>query len=501
MEANGVTLNNMPKIKRNRCFIIVGLLVLLSCGEQKHQIQQTIFADDFLLDDSFLMFSDTPPNPLVASDLDDYKNLGMNVMLLTEDFTPMVDSSGNLADGYKNSIQAIGDAGLQCWIRNMYNDPDYFDCGDPEKERSNYGTPYSLTERHLTDEFKEFPSVTGFYMSDEPYQLTRLPFDYNEISADAGYTYAAMDQYDKLVDWFNQYYGKGYSWHMNHVPSSSYNHWPVDGSYEKFIKYYVDNIVSKINDCESKTISLDRYPFEMSNYGVSASFLPDLLCGAIATREYNKGNKYEQKANFGFCIQTFSDTVSHTHLRAPTSVEEITYQIYTGMSLGAKTYEFFLYRSLQNLQGMVSVNGDKTDLYYFVQQAITNTKPLSKIICGFDWQNLIVCNANNIEESDNYEAFDVVNRMTDKNNRGKLKEIKSQFDSAVGYFTKNSHDGYFITNQLSPYENQPNTVKLTFEGAQEALVFHQGEYRWQKLLDGQLQINVGPGDGYFVIVE
>ena len=181
MEANGVMLNNMPKIKRNRCFIIVGLLALLSCGEQKHQIQQTIFADDFLLDDSFLMFSDTPPNPLVASDLLDYKNLGMNVMLLTEDFTPMVDSSGNLTDNYKNSIQAIGDAGLQCWIRNMYNDPDYFDCGDPEKERSNYGTPYSLTERHLTDEFKEFPSVTGFYMSDEPYQLTRLPFDYNEI--------------------------------------------------------------------------------------------------------------------------------------------------------------------------------------------------------------------------------------------------------------------------------------------------------------------------------
>ena len=144
MEANGVMLNNMPKIKRNRCFIIVGLLVLLSCGEQKHQIQQTIFADDFLLDDSFLMFSDTPPNPLVASDLDDYKNLGMNVMLLTEDYTPMVDSSGNLTDSYKNSIQAIGDAGMQCWIRNMYNDPDYFDCSDPERKRSNYGTPYFL---------------------------------------------------------------------------------------------------------------------------------------------------------------------------------------------------------------------------------------------------------------------------------------------------------------------------------------------------------------------
>ena len=116
MEANGVMLNNMPKIKRNRCFIIVGLLALLSCGEQKHQIQQTIFADDFLLDDSFLMFSDTPPNPLVASDLLDYKNLGMNVMLLTEDFTPMVDSSGNLTDNYKNSIQHCRPASPIAWI-------------------------------------------------------------------------------------------------------------------------------------------------------------------------------------------------------------------------------------------------------------------------------------------------------------------------------------------------------------------------------------------------
>ena len=490
----------MLKIKNSNYFIIIGLLILSSCSNQKPQVKQSLFAEDFISNNSFVMFSDTPPNPLIASDLQDYKDLGMNVMLLTEDYTPMVDTSGQLTENYKNSIKAIGDIGLDCWIRNMYNDADYFDNSHPEKTRSNYGTPYTLTERHITDEFKQFDAVTGFYMADEPYQLTNLPFEYNEISEDAGYTYAAMDQYDKLVDWFNQYYGEGYSWHMNHVPSSSYNHWPRNGSYEKFIQYYIDNIIKNITRFNTKTISLDRYPFEMSNTKISSSYLPDLLCGALATRNFNKGKSEDEKANFGFCIQNFSDSISRTSLRAPTSIEEITYQIYTGMSLGAQTYEFFLYRSIQGLEGMVNVNGEKTNQYYFVKSAIERTEHLSKVICDFDWQNLIVCKANEEEESDNYETFDVINRMIDSSNRGKLREMKSHFDSSVGYFTKDGYDGYLITNQLNPYENQSNTVKLSFDDADQVLVFHSGDYYWQKLLDGKLQLNVGPGDGYFVIV-
>ena len=425
----------------------------------------------------------------------------MNVMLLTEDYTPMIDSEGNLTENYKKSIQAIGDANLECWIRNMYNDADYFDNDNPMQARSNYGAPYTLSERHLTDEFKEFPAVTGFYMADEPYQLSELPLIYGEISQDAGYTYAAMDQYDKLVNWFNNYYGEGYSWHMNHVPSSSFNHWPRNGTYEEFIKYYVDNIIEKIPNFKSKTISLDRYPYQASDYKISTSFLPDLLCGAMVTKEYNKNKADEDKANFGFCIQNFSDSVSRTNLRAPTSIEEITYQIYSGMSLGAKTYEFFLYRSIQGLEGMVDINGDKTEQYYFAKEAINRSKHLSKVICDFDWENLIVCKANELEESDNQETFDAINRMTDNKNRGKLNEIKSHFDSAVGYFKNGNHDGYLITNQISPYENQSNTVKLTFNDATQVLVFHEDNYYWQKLLDGKLQLNINPGDGYFVIVE
>ena len=500
MAANGVLSNNMSKIKNSNYLIIIGLLILTSCANQKSQVKQTLFVDNFMTNKNFIMFADTPPNPLIPSDLNDYKDLGMNVMLLTEDYTPMVDSNGQLTEAYKNSIKAIGSAGLECWIRNMYNDADYFDNSYPDKSRSNYGTPYTLSERHLTDEFKQFEAVTGFYMADEPYQLTSLPFDYNEISSDADYTYAAMDQYDKLVDWFNQYYGQGYSWHMNHVPSSSYNHWPSNGTYQSFLQYYADNILNSINSATAKDLSIDNYPFQKGTYNISATYLSDLLTGALVTKQFNANKTSNQKANFGLCIQAFSDENGSDTLRAPTSVEEITYQIYTGMSLGAKTYEFFLYRSIQGLNGMVNANGEKTDQYHFVKSAIERTKDLSKVICDFDWQNLIVCKANQEEESDNYETFDAINRMIDKTNRGKLKDIKSHFDSAVGYFNNGEYDGYLITNQLSPYENQSNTVKLTFNDANQALVFHNGTYQWQKLLDGQLQINVGPGDGYFVIV-
>ena len=118
----------------------------------------------------FLKFADLPPNPMDDRDLGTYKELGFDVCLLTEDDVKLV-KNGLLNEDYKQAIRNIGKNGLNVWIRNMYNDEDYFQC-DIDKSGSNYGTSYEMAPRNITTEFEEFSGITGFYMADEAYMYT-----------------------------------------------------------------------------------------------------------------------------------------------------------------------------------------------------------------------------------------------------------------------------------------------------------------------------------------
>ena len=91
----------------------------------------------------FVIFADLPPSPFDDGLIKDYLNLGFNTILLTEDEIKMIEND-HLAKGYIDAINNLSKYDVNIWIRNMYNDPDYFDNDDEDKKRSNYGTPYSL---------------------------------------------------------------------------------------------------------------------------------------------------------------------------------------------------------------------------------------------------------------------------------------------------------------------------------------------------------------------
>ena len=490
--------------------ISLAAVMLCSCGgggadtsSSQGGTDKTLNAADYEVDAVFTTFADLSPNPNSETQLQLYKDLGMNICLLTEDNVSFT-SQGKITEGYKKAIENIGDAGMQVWIRNMYNDPDYFQNTDAEKTRSNYGTPYTMEARNITEELSKMPQVTGYYMGDEIYMKTQISVE------NYGKEYAAMDKFGKLIDWKNEYAPDAF-WHMNHVPSQSYDHWMSytshhDYTYKMFLEYYVENILSKVEGGSGRTVCLDNYPFgAVTGNDISASFLVDLLTGAIVTRNYNETASEEDKATFGMCVQTFQNTKSSTTLRYTKNAAEVSFQMFTGMALGARLYEYFCFRSLPSFgfYGIIDEAGNPTDQYYMLKEANEKVLPFAKITYAFDWHNLVLSLASNESSVENENSFDGAKALLEEDPSDKgvgvLSKTVSQYDAIVGCFKQGEQDGYMVVNYAEPGSSKSNMVRVTFSDCTQALVYRNGVATTKKLFNGTLSLTLEAGDAAFVI--
>lgn len=442
---------------------------------------------DYEVDEVFITFADGTPNAADSDAVAMYRDLGMNKFLLTEDYIPMVEN-GTLSSSYGDLIKNVEEQGLEVWIRNMYNDEDCFQ-NEETKIGSNYGYPYEISERNITDEFSKYEGVTGFYMADEPF-MTTLP-DLESTPEQDESLYAAMDKLGKLVEWKNKYYPDDY-WHMNHVPSSSWDHY-YTYTYQEFLQYYVDNIIAKL-DGGGKSLCLDRYPLIDGGGMIHDSFLFDVLTGAVVTRDYNATVSEEEKLDFGICLQTFQDT--NLGLRDITSTADVTFQMYSGMACGAELFEYFTYRTYEGmgLFGITDETGGKR-IYDYVKEANDKALPFSKVICAFDWQGLA---AKKGESSGKDDAFASVSDLL-ITETGVLTDMTSRYDTICGYFTQGEQDGFMVVNFTAPDLNQTNVVTLDFEECSQAIVYTSEGVETVNLVGGQLRLTLAAGEGAFVI--
>ena len=208
--------------------LLVGLLA--GCdGSSGEKPVITLDPADYETDEKMILVADMPPSPFDEEAVKLYKDMGFTHWLLTEDHTPMVHS-GTLHDDYKRAIELLTEQGFEVWIRNMQNDPEYFQI-ETTKVGSNYGYQYTLEPRNITDDFAAYSAVTGFYMMDEPFQVTREDDPSTEDREDL---HPAFDQLGTLIEWKNTYYPDAF-WHVNHVPCTSLDHYPAGTTYEAIL--------------------------------------------------------------------------------------------------------------------------------------------------------------------------------------------------------------------------------------------------------------------------
>lgn len=445
------------------------------------------------MENKFIRLADLPPDPFSPTDLERYKALGMNVCLLTEDHVKLVEN-GTVSSKYKQAIQNISDHGMQVWIRNMFNDPDYFDC-DGKKDGSNYGWPYEMEPRHITGEFGEFPAVTGFYMADEAY-MYRLPERVNiDWMHPDSCKFASFDQLTKLADWKNEHYPDAH-FHMNQVPGSSWDHYlPKDGkifNYEDFLTAYADVILKRLKGC-GRSLCLDNYPLIGENY-VEKEYLFDLMTAAKVTRQYNETAAPEDRAVFGICLQTFeAKAMFDDRRRDITMPEEVTFQMYVGMALGARLFEYFCYRSYEHeFLGILDPDGNDR-IYDHVKTAGDRAAYYEPILSGYDSVGAYMVPGSLY--SHNTAAMVMARELFCQPYE---LNVAGEYDTLVGCFTGKNEKAYMLVNYSDPIRKCTSTVTLT--GAVKPLRLYQnGIERVLTAEDGCCTVTLEPGGSAFLV--
>lgn len=446
------------------------------------------------MENKFVRIADLPPDPTDLQALAHYKDMGFHICLLTEDNVKLVQN-GTVSEDYQKAIQNITDQGMEVWIRNMFNDPDYFE-SEGKTDGSNYGWPYEMEPRHITDEFCKFPAVTGFYMADEAY-MYQLP-EYVNIDwmKPDSFKYASFDQLTKLVDWKNKYYPQAF-FHINHVPGSSWDHYmPRNGEiydYEDFLTEYCNVILKRLKG-GGRSVCLDNYPLIGENY-IEKEYLFDLMTAAKVTRAYNASAAPEDQAIFGICLQTFeAKAMFDDRRRDITMPEEVTLQMYTGMALGARMFEYFCYRSYEHeFFGILDPDG-KDRIYGFVKTASDRAARMEPILSQYDSIGAYMVPGS-------VYSFNTAAMVLAKDLFCAPYEIgvQGQYDTLVGCFTGDSEKAYMLVNYTDPIRKCTSTVTLTGNGVTELKLYKDGKELLLKAEDGIFTVTLEPGSSAFVV--
>ncbi len=460
--------------------------------------------EEFEDGEDFVTFADIPPDPLDDDQLSLYADLGLNNFILTEDDVKLT-KDGQVDEKYLEAIEAIGKKGLGVFIRNMFNDADYFVNDDAEKERSNYGTPYRIPRRKITDEFQKFGGIIkGFYMSDEAFLKTG---DNPATSWADESKYAAFDQYFKLVEWKNKYYPDKF-WHQNHVPSSSWDHYYYDVDdttkeekqtrYRELIDGYIELIVKNLRGCEA-SVCLDNYPYQ-DREKLPDHYLFDILTCAVAARDHNRRRSVgKARAVTGICVQAFRNTSENSKEVRQNSVEDFTFQLYTGMACGVGLFEYFCYKTVSafKFEGIVEENCKEKIIFDLVKEANKRALPMAKVVRAFEWQGAFTSFG---QKRENKKAFDLVDGLTLKGEeRGVIGKVKTDGEVLVGCFKKGDKWGYMFVNYSNPAKKRQVKTSAEFTGAQSAIVYREGEATEERLTSGVYEKALAVGEGVFVI--
>lgn len=446
------------------------------------------------MENKFIRLADLPPSPLDREALEHYRQLGMDICLLTEDGVKLV-SQGTVNPEYHQAIENIASCGLQVWIRNMYNDGDYFQC-ETKKHGSNYGWPYELEPRNITDEFRKHPAVTGFYMADEAY-MYQLPEKVNiDWMVKENHLFASFDQLTKLVDWKNKYYPDAF-FHMNHVPSSSWDHYlPRNGqiyNYEDLLTEYANVILKRLKGCP-RSLCLDNYPFIGENY-MEKDYLFDLMTAAKVTRAYNAEASLEDQATFGICIQTFeAKSMFDDRKRDITMAEEVSLQMFTGMALGARLFEYFCYRSYgQEFFGILDPDGNDR-IYDMVKTAGDRVAYFEPILSQYE-------SIGGYMVPGSLYSFNTAAMVMARDLFCKPYEISVQgeYDTLVGCFTRGEEKGYLLVNYTDPIRKCTGTVTLQAKGISSVKLYKDGKESVLQAENGVFTITLEYGNSAFVV--
>ena len=417
-----------------------------------------------------IILADVPPIP-TEERLIKYKEAGFNYYNLTEDYIVRDNPDKTISDEYYGAIDRCKALGLKVMLRTMNNGSiDYYD--------------------NVTDEFMK-KGVDGYYITDEPSLVHK---DW--------YCKHCMDDYIKLVDYYNTYGGDSF-FHINLL--QDYGMPLVHGrvtapNYEDYLDHYIENILKKVKG--EKSLATDHYPM---------AIMQGIRCvKPAAIRDYFRLAQRTKKlieeghdVRTGFCIQLVSD--KGLHLRNITKYEEVLFQVNLALTFGAKLLEYYIYANKGYAEPGTAILCDMeqtvyTECYDFVKNSNAVANALASDYLPFNWVQAKTYVGKEYHDNVNGQAYAICREKV-ADSLTNVCEVECSTDTIISEFADGDRRAYMVFNYSEPFIDLTDKVTLTITDAKKVKVIIGSEKKTMDTVDGKISLSLTAGQAAFIIVE
>lgn len=334
------------------------------------------------------------------------------------------------------------------------------------------------------DEYKKQASFGGVMAVDEPAAKTfkNVGFARNWFKAN----YADYDYYVNLLP-----YGAGIEL-LGGFGGEADDAYGGRAGYEK----YVNDFIEAVNP---DYLCYDYYALSYDSSGnpkLGIMFLANLEIYAAAAKTK------------GIDFQNFVLTMGHWNYRTPSNYDDLAWQVYNSMAYGCRGFKTFTYWTTMSTgqmitYGLVDHYGNRTQTWYSMQQLISEVRAMENVYNAFDWEQTVAYVADEDFFNPMYDALVTTPTVTaaDTNPMDGIKALGGDNDYLVGRFKDSDGRGGYMISALSDSAFDRRTkVELTFDGADEVVVYLKGRKIQRKLgKKSEIEITLGSGEGAFVI--
>jgi hypothetical protein len=270
--------------------------------------------------------------------------------------------------------------------------------------------------------------------------------------------------------------------------------WPedeyVDGktlcghNYTEYVEHYCDTVFSHITT--NRFLSVDYYPL-YADGTMKTEWLYTYENIAKAAKEYG--------ATFHFYIAS-TEHYSYRKL----DENNLRYLVNVAMTYGADAMSYFTYATYETADNwknsMVDTSGTvKYDEYYIAQKINLELLSWDQVFLNFDWESTMTIEGTNGGKNPNYQRLQFSAESIDI-----IKSASSDEDILIGRFTgSNDEIGLMVTNFCDPINERTAHVDLSLVDANCAIVYNRGVPTVVDVIDGELSLEIAPGDAMFVI--
>lgn len=406
----------------------------------------------------------TPPPAGIYEGNETYQTLEHFQNIKDCGFTHGISIYENNFETVRTALDLSEQAGLKYYP--MYNGLSYIINSSEQQHDLTEDEKAGLKE--FVEEFSDHPAFAGIYAVDEP----KKDRWYNLSQAEEYvHSLPGMEDIDFMV-----------SHHAPHADPAAC------GATEPKNR---DLYTSYLETFDPPYLLYDAYPLMYDPAGnpiLNNNWLDNAQTMAEIGKEYDVPIYY------------FMLTLGHLNYRTPDNYRDIAWQNNLSLAYGVRGCLVFTYwtpmaDNSTYTYGLVDREGNKTPVWYAVQQVIEEYEPFNDVYMSFEREGTMLTKA---DEWDFNAGFDAVTNQLRSHPR--IAEITCTQDTVTGTFKDaDGRDAFMVVNYSDPYYAESDTVRIEFNDVEYVSTWRKGVQRVVRLNGGVYETTLGSGEGEFII--